>query len=141
MVYNKYVGKFIGIILIIVVIAFGGLWLFQNYEKTRLNPGSQNISQPPVAPSDAIISFTDSGFQPKNLTVKIGTAVTFINESSDQMWVASAVHPTHQELPGFDQLESVGAGKEYVYTFIQAGNWRFHNHLAPTNTGVVNVVE
>lgn len=133
--------KFIGLILIIVVLGAGGIWLFQNYGKEKLNPGTKNVSQQPVAPSDAVVSYTDSGFNPATITVKVGTAVTFINESSDQMWVASAVHPTHQELPGFDQLESVGTGKEYVYTFTKVGNWRFHNHLSSGNRGVVNVVE
>ena len=56
------------------------------------------------------------------------------------MWVASDVHPTHDELPGFDQLEGVEAGNDYSFTFEEVGEWTYHNHLVPTDTGTIVVV-
>lgn len=90
---------------------------------------------------DNTIVYTDSGFAPRTLTVKKGTTVTFKNQSSKSMWVASSVHPTHQDLPGLDQLQGVGEGGTYTYTFDKTGSWKFHNHLAPSDTGVVVVEE
>lgn len=88
---------------------------------------------------ESAVSYSDSGFTPATLTVKAGTVVTFTNSSSKKMWVASAVHPIHQELPGFDELKSVGRGESYVYTFDKVGAWKYHNHVAPADRGVVVV--
>lgn len=87
------------------------------------------------------VSYDDNRFTPKSITVKVGTAVTWKNNGSKMMRVASAVHPTHQELPGFDQLTSTGNGTTYSYTFTKAGTWKYHNHMSPGNTGTVVVEE
>lgn len=88
-----------------------------------------------------VVTYTESGFAPEPLMVKKGTIVTFVNESSRGMWVASAVHPTHQLLPGFDQLSSAVKGGTYEYMFVKVGTWKYHNHINPTDTGSVVVTE
>lgn len=88
-----------------------------------------------------VVTFTDTGFAPETVTVKQGVTVTFVNESTKGMWVASAVHPTHQLLPGFDQLASVGNGGTYEYAFVKVGTWKYHNHVNPTETGTVMVTQ
>ena len=85
------------------------------------------------------VTLTDQGFTPASITVKAGEKVTFVNQSSGQMWVASAPHPTHTDLPGFDELTSVGNGGSYDYTFVKVGSWKYHNHLNPNQRGVVVV--
>ena len=85
------------------------------------------------------VTYTDQGFSPASVTVKAGNQVTFINQSSSSMWVASAVHPTHQALPGFDQLQGAARNGSYSYAFDQVGTWKYHNHLSPTQTGTVVV--
>lgn len=81
------------------------------------------------------------GFAPNTVTVKKGTTVAWTNQSKGGMRVASAVHPTHQLLPGFDQLKSVAAGGTYEYTFTKVGTWKYHNHVQPADTGTVVVTE
>lgn len=93
------------------------------------------------AQARGVVTYTDTGFAPKPLTVKKGTTVTFVNESSRGMWVASAAHPTHQLLPGFDQLSQVAKGGSYEYTFIKVGTWTYHNHISTSDTGSVVVTE
>lgn len=90
---------------------------------------------------EAVVTYTDTGYMPATITVKKGTAVTFRNESSGGMWTASAAHPTHRVLPGFDQLKSVANGGSYDYTFVKVGTWQYHNHVKPTDTAVVVVTE
>ncbi len=85
------------------------------------------------------VTYSDAGYQPGSITVKVGTKVTFKNESTGGMWTASAVHPTHQLLPGFDQLKSVTKGGMYEYTFTKVGTWKYHNHVKPEDTGTVVV--
>jgi plastocyanin len=91
--------------------------------------------------SRSVVAYTDTGFSPSPLTVNVGTKVAFVNESTKGMWVASAVHPTHQLLPGFDQLKSVTKGGTYEYTFVKVGTWKYHNHVAPGDTGSVVVTQ
>lgn len=88
-----------------------------------------------------VVKYTDSGFTPKEVTVKKGTTVTFVADGSKNMWVASAVHPTHQLLPGFEQLKSVGKGGSYEYTFVKVGTWKYHNHVNASDFGSVVVTE
>jgi plastocyanin len=87
------------------------------------------------------VSYTDDGFSPGVITVKVGTPVIFTNNSKNSLWVASSVHPTHLELPGFDQLKSVTSGGTYEYVFVKTGTWKYHNHMLPDDTGVVIVTQ
>lgn len=88
-----------------------------------------------------VVTYTNAGYQPQEITVKKGTKVTFMNDSSGSVWTASGVHPTHQLLPGFDQLSSVSKGGTYEYTFVKVGTWKYHNHVKPTDGGFVVVTE
>ena len=88
-----------------------------------------------------VVTYSDTGFAPKTVTVKKGATVTFMNESGKGMWVASALHPTHQLLPGFDQLKSAARGGSYEYTFKKVGTWKYHNHVAASDFGSVTVTE
>ncbi|MBI4067234.1 cupredoxin domain-containing protein [Candidatus Gottesmanbacteria bacterium] len=145
---------------VIAIIAIGGYMMMRGQKTT--SPVSENTTTVPtqvvqevtptveamekVSPAEetmekVVVNYTDDGFSPKSVSVKVGTPVTFINQSSTPMWVASAPHPQHTDLPGFDQLKSVEKGGEYTYTFQKAGNWKYHNHLAASNFGSVTVEE
>jgi len=88
----------------------------------------------------SVVTFTDTGFAPSPVTVKAGTIVTFVNESSGNMWVASDPHPTHTLLPGFDELKNVTRGGTYEYTFVKVGTWTYHNHPNSSVKGTVVVI-
>lgn len=142
----------------LVVLAAGvgvGWYILQGAAGTPATPGS-GVEQTVVPTGEPVggeatgnggaveqmtVTYTDSGFVPNSVTVKKGTTVKFINESSGEMWVASALHPTHQLLPGFDQLKSVSKGGTYGYVFEKVGTWKYHNHVAAADTGVVVVTE
>lgn len=85
------------------------------------------------------ISRTSSGWEPRTLTVDPGAIVVFVNESSDETWPASDVHPTHELLPGFDAERGVPRGGSWSYTFDRSGRFGFHDHLSPETVGVVVV--
>lgn len=94
-----------------------------------------------VAKASATVVYDAQGFSPKSITVKVGSTVSWVNKGTQGMWVASAMHPTHQLLPGFDQLKSVSNGGTYEYTFVKVGTWKYHMHLNPSDTGTVVVTE
>ena len=101
------------------------------------NEGSANTDT--QVSSTAIVTYTDEGFSPSTLEIKLGDSVMFVNESSGGMWVASGPHPTHTLLPSFDQKTTVQTGGTYTYTFTQAGEWPFHNHVKSSEFGKVIV--
>lgn len=85
------------------------------------------------------VQYTNNGFQPKKLTVPVGTMVEFVNQSNLEMWVASNVHPSHEILPTFDQFKGAPKGKSYMYTFDKPGSWTYHDHNNPAFEGVITV--
>jgi plastocyanin len=114
------------------------------------NPNATGDS--PAAPAGSVtVTYTDSGFSPKTLTVAPGTKVTFVNNSSHDMWVGSDVHPTHTEYDGttlmqhcsthssFDQCGKASAGGTYSFTFGKAGTFGYHNHVQAADGGSVIV--
>jgi plastocyanin len=106
------------------------------------------------APADiedaVIVTYTGAGFSPSAVTISRGQSVRFVNESAGNMWVASAMHPTHIVYSGtnldahcpdtigeaFDQCES---GDEYAFTFMKAGEWGYHDHINPSAFGKIIV--
>ena len=104
---------------------------------------------------DATVVYSDAGFSPSNVNIKVGDTVRFVNTSGHNMWVAADEHPTHTEYDGtstrehcangqatggtFDQCQAVPAGSFWEYTFTKAGSWKYHNHARAANTGMVTV--
>ena len=97
------------------------------------------------------VTITAEGFSPKTLTVKAGTAVTFVNEDANEHWPASARHPTHTMYPGssiekcgtgeaiFDACKGLAQGESFSFTFNEKGSWRYHDHLGVSLTGTIVV--
>lgn len=96
----------------------------------RFVPGQ---NQPPV------VRFTADGFQPWELTVSLGTTVTFQNRTRKYFWPASDVHPNHQLYPEFDPRSPVDPRGDWKFTFGKPGRFDYHDHLAPAYTGVILV--
>jgi plastocyanin len=86
-----------------------------------------------------VVKYTDSGWDPSTLTIKSGETVTFENDSSDDAWPASNVHPTHLLYPGFDAKKPLLHGDSYSFTFTKVGSWGYHNHLEPDVQGTIVV--
>ena len=129
------------LVAIAIIIVAGAVYLFSSPKKAGSMPAVNTTTVVPVAEEQEIttIFYTDKGFSTNSIEVTVGTKVVFINQSAGLMWVASAVHPTHQALPGFDQLTAVPNGTSYEYTFTKTGTWKYHDHLNPEARGVVTV--
>jgi plastocyanin len=101
----------------------------------------------------ATVTLTANGFTPNKVTIKKGGTVTWQNDSTGKMWVASASHPTHTVYSGTTLQQHCGSGdadafdecgnsaKSYSFTFDKAGTWYYHNHSNAPQTGTVVVVE
>lgn len=100
-----------------------------------------------------MVTYTDDGYLPATLRVKLGEKVTWVNESSFGMWTASASHPSHMMYAGttleehcpdtlgtaFDVCTSIQPGGSWNFTFNKAGEWKYHNHVHGGHFGTVIV--
>ena len=100
-----------------------------------------------------IVVYGNSGFSPTPLTIKKGETVVFENKSSRNMWVASAMHPSHRAYPEtdiekcgtgdaedmFDACKGFGPGTSWSFTFDDVGVWKYHDHLNAKNFGSITV--
>lgn len=152
------------ILVIILIVILGGWLLLKGVPASAPVTDTTVTNQMPVigsttpetsvenTPSIATILYTDQGFSPKNLTVLVGTNVTFVDQASGDMWVASDPHPTHQGYDGMTKSQhcEVGytgvvpfdqctAGTSYSFTFSKAGTWGYHNHGSAGDKGTIIV--
>lgn len=147
-------------VIVIVIVAIGGYFLFsQNAQSPTTNTNTENSQTPdtdstssPVATTHEVM-YTNSGYSPLEITVKVGESVTFKNMSSFGMWTASAMHPSHAVYGGsslqqhcpdtantsFDQCESVQSDQTWTFTFTKTGTWAYHNHTNASHFGKVIV--
>ena len=103
-----------------------------------LRAWSKNI----VTPSSSTqVEVANTSFSPQSLKIKKNETVTWMNKSDEPIWPASNIHPTHQILPEFDPKRPIKSQDSWSFTFEKIGVWRYHDHLAPQKTGMVEVVE
>ncbi len=135
---------FILAVILVAVVILGVWWVSMN----DMPGGTSDSSVKAVE-----VMYTPEGFSPREVTVKQGQTVTFLQGTADaQMWVASDDHPEHAGYAGtpmeehcpdasglkFDQCSS---GVSYSFTFQKTGTWGYHNHQDPDATGVVTVTQ
>lgn len=144
---------------LIVLITFGvigiAVYAYLRDNAQRVNEQSSSLPSGIRPNSDVVqplesphaILYSDSGFSPNPLRVKVGTIVTFVNNSSHALWPASGVHPTHTAYPTtggcigstFDACRSFGPGETWDFQFDKVGSWSYHNHMAPQDQGTIIV--
>lgn len=88
-----------------------------------------------------VIEFKDGRYNPSKITIKQNQTVTFMNHGQDAIWPASNIHPTHGIYPQFDPKKPIKVGDSWPFTFTKVGIWKFHDHLEPTITGEITVIE
>lgn len=124
------------VIIIIAIVAAGGYFLIKKDRPESMVPVEEKI-----------ITYTDTGYSPSPLQIKIGDTVVFKNESSQSMWPASSMHPAHKDYPTiggclgstFDACQGVQPGDSWSFKFDIVGDWKYHDHLSPKNFGSISV--
>src|SRR3989338_11440879 len=132
---NKTVLVIIGIAIVAL-----GAWYFVGQPQVPSVDQPQKLEDEKVeevTETGNIITFTESGFSPSPMTIKVGESVKFVNNSENDFWPASAMHPTHKVYPGsdidkcgtsernllFDACEGIAPGKSWEFVFNETGEW------------------
>lgn len=100
---------------------------------------STGVPASETAEEQTTINYTETGFSPARMEVTEGTTVQFKNMSTLPVWPASNPHPTHNDYVGFDAKRALSQGQSYSFTFTKKGEWGFHNHSNPSETGMIIV--
>ena len=143
----------------IAVIVLGGWWLLAQKDTSQTEVENQQNTTTPnqqegdnndgigvnvdiSVPKAHEVVYTDAGYSPSTLTVKMGDTVRFKNDGSRATWPASAMHPTHMIYSGtslqqhcpdnenddFDACKNIDPGQSWDFTFKKTGEWAYHDH-------------
>ncbi len=154
-------------VVVALVVVVAGAWYFTSHPMTQpiVNTTGGTATQVPQAtstgdmaaaqsgaPLSATITYNGSSFSPANVTIAKGGTVTWVNQGSGSMWVASGVHPTHTLYDGTNEqahcaagytgpapFDQCGNGSNFTFTFDKTGSFQYHNHLNPSANGTVVV--
>jgi plastocyanin len=158
--------KTLWIAIIVILVLLAGYFIFFNpaapapatdtTTQTTPTTDTQTADQN-QNPAGASVSYTDQGFSPSSVTISNGQTVTWTNNSSSSLWVASDPHPQHSGYDGtsrqehcatgyagalpFDSCTAVPPGSSYTFTFTKAGSWGYHDHLNDGMSGTVVVTQ
>lgn len=102
---------------------------------TTTEPSSNNAT---TEADTVTITYTNNGFSPASLTVKAGTTVKIVNDSSNPLQFSSDNHPTHTKNTELN-LSTTEPGGSTTFTPSKTGTWGFHNHLNASDMGTLTV--
>lgn len=108
-----------------------------------VTPSSEAVS-PKVsqATQQSSVTYTKDGFSPSALTVKAGTKLTWVNQSSDQVAIGVDPHPIHtgdRSITNGEFTLNLNPGESKMVTLNKTGSFGYHNHLNPSQTGTITV--
>jgi len=97
------------------------------------------VTATPEAPiSSYLVTISQNGFSPENISIFAGDTVTFQNTDTKTHEIASDPHPEHSLLPGLDS-GLLYKGDNFEYTFQKSGQWGYHLEDNPSIKGNVIV--
>ena len=147
------------LILGVVVVVLGAAFFFLQPKNEEQPVGEvmeevgEMVEEEHSMMGEHVVVYSDSGYSPKELTIKKGDKVTFRSESARETWPASAMHPSHTAYPGssiqkceteemtriFDACMGLKQGEEWSFVFDEVGTWWYHDHLNVAATGTIIV--
>ena len=126
----------IGTIVAIVVVA--AIVLVTKSGKTSNEQAASTSSSTSASTAAATITYGSNGFSPGTVTLKSGQTLAITNSSNQEIQMDSDPHPTHTDNPELN-VGSIAAGQTKTVTLTKVGNWGYHNHLDPSQTGRIVV--
>ena len=140
----------IAIIVVLIILVGGGIFIANHGSNKNSNTGTskQTSSQSSTSSNNSDqnsastqptatdkVSISGFAFSPADITVKVGTTVTWTNQDS----VAHTVVETDgQNGPKSGDLNQ---GQSYTFTFMKAGTFKYNCSIHPNMTGMVTVTQ
>ena len=84
---------------------------------------------------------SDGRVSPANITIAVGTRVTFVNNHNRNHDMASDPHPSHEDCPPMDQVGFLTPGQSKTSgNFNTVRRCGFHDHNEPSTTGLQGTI-
>lgn len=99
--------------------------------RSQTSRGRLSTPAPKYYPPGETIALYRSALHPANITVRIGTMVTWVN-------VDDGLYALEGENFDFDSV-ALGEGQEVSYSFDRVGTFHYHDRLHPSIKGMVRV--
>jgi len=80
------------------------------------------------------------GFYPETIAIQQGSTIIFSTTKTSPFWPASNLHPLHTIYPKLDSQRPLDQHESWSFRFDDIGKWEYHDHLNPTYTGRIIVV-
>lgn len=124
---------------VLVILAGGAIFLSQQKNDEAVVETAEVLPSASATPAanQVTVRLTASGFEPKEVTVKVGQTVVFVTDIKAR--ISSDPHPVHtsnQEL----NLPETQPGQSVTITPTKTGTFGVHNHLNDSQTMTINVV-
>jgi plastocyanin len=123
------------VILVVIVLAVGGYFIYKPKASTYSAPNSTSTSASSESVANTIV-YSSTGFSPATMTVKAGIVLTIKNTSSSTLQMQSNPHPAHTDDNDLN-VGTVAAGSSKTFTVTKTGSFGFHNHLNPSDAGKI----
>ena len=149
---------FILLALLLVVVGITYVWsgtsgrpMTENVPEEKFVPGPPSAEVVEMLAKsrgfEALVSYTDRGFEPENVVINAGESIRFTNNSSHELWVAAAPQTGQSPYPGMsdcggsslDTCKVLEPRDFWEFTFTESGTWTFQNNLEKEETGSVRV--
>ncbi len=92
-------------------------------------------------PTNTITIGADGRVTPANITIAVGSRVTFVNTHNRNHEMSSDPHPSHEDCPPMDQVGFMTPGQTKTSgNFNTARRCGFHDHNEPSNTALVGSI-
>ena len=103
--------------------------------------GSDAAPTPPPATSAATITIANNTVTPKNVTVPLGSQVTFVNNDNRSHDMESNPHPEHTDCPALTQVGFLNPGQSRTSGNLTVARvCGFHDHEMAEVTGLQGTI-
>jgi len=128
-------------IIIVIILLVAGVFIWKGTtQKSQTNNTTKAMKQVAPLPKVVMVTLDKNGFNPNAVTIKVGSAVRWINKSGKPQTVNSDIYPTnqlHKELNfGIFSNDST-----VVYTFTKTGVYGYHNQFHHEQEGKIIVTQ
>lgn len=120
--------------IVALIAVFGAFTLTEQPESMKSQQTTSSVTQANNQVTNVILG--ESGFVPKDITVKAGARIVWVNKSGKTATVNSNDHPTHRLYP-FLNLGEVATGTTVQVVVEKPGKYSYHNHYNTSHTGTV----
>jgi plastocyanin len=124
------------IIIVIIILLVIGAFIF--IKKSSSIFQTNKTSAPAPLTQEQTVTLTKKGFTPKEITIKTGTSIHWINKLGERATVNSDNYPTNQ-LHKEINLGIFANDSSLTHIFTQPGSFGYHDQFQPNFKGTIIV--